>query len=148
MINKFSISLNAYQQRSGKSLKRMNQVVSHLRHKPLGVIAVLGPFNFPAHLPNGHIIPALLAGNAVIFKPSEHTPLVAEKMMKFWQQAGLSPGVLNLLQGDKETAQQIIKQPIDGLFFTGSYATGQFLNKRFAAKPEMMLALEMGGNNP
>jgi hypothetical protein len=59
-----------------------------LRHKPHGVLAVLGPYNFPAHLPNGHIVPALLAGNAVVFKPSELTPAVAEFMAACWRWRG------------------------------------------------------------
>jgi succinylglutamic semialdehyde dehydrogenase len=120
-----------------------------LRHKPHGVVAVFGPYNFPGHLPNGHIVPALLAGNSVLFKPSELTPKVAELTVKCWIEAGLPAGVLNLLQGARETGIALAANPgIDGLFFTGSSRTGNHLHQQFAGRPDKILALEMGGNNP
>lgn len=120
-----------------------------VRHRPHGVVAVFGPFNFPGHLPNGHIVPALLAGNTVVFKPSELTPLVAQKTVACWQAAGLPPGVINLIQGGRETGSSLAAHPaIDGLFFTGSPATGKALHRQFAGQPGKILALEMGGNNP
>lgn len=120
-----------------------------LRHKPHGVVAVFGPYNFPGHLPNGHIVPALLAGNCVLFKPSELTPKVAELTVKCWIEAGLPEGVLSLLQGGRETGVALAGHPgIDGLFFTGSSRTGNLLHAQFAGRPDKILALEMGGNNP
>ena len=99
--------------------------VAKLRHKPHGVVAVFGPYNFPGHLPNGHIVPALIAGNTIVFKPSDLTPLVAEETVKLWHQAGLPAGVLNLVQGKVETGKALASHPlIDGLFFTGSSNTG------------------------
>ncbi|MDT9150908.1 aldehyde dehydrogenase family protein, partial [Escherichia coli] len=87
-----------------------------LRHKPHGVVAVFGPYNFPGHLPNGHIVPALLAGNAVVFKPSELTPKVAELTVKCWIEAGLPAGVLNLVQGARDTGVALASNDgIDGL---------------------------------
>ena len=75
--NKVEISITAYAERTGqKKLDSALQGSAALRHKPHGVMAVLGPYNFPAHLPNGHIVPALIAGNVVVFKPSEKTPAV------------------------------------------------------------------------
>jgi succinylglutamic semialdehyde dehydrogenase len=113
------------------------------------VVAVFGPYNFPGHLPNGHIVPALLAGNTVIFKPSELTPRVAELTVQCWIEAGLPAGVLNLVQGARETGVALAGHPdIDGLFFTGSSRTGNLLHSQFAGHPEKILALEMGGNNP
>ncbi len=89
-----------------------------LRHRPHGVLAVFGPYNFPGHLPNGHIVPALLAGNTIIFKPSELTPWSGEAVMRLWQQAGLPPGVLNLVQGGRETGQALSAlEDLDGLLF-------------------------------
>ncbi|MBN0872362.1 aldehyde dehydrogenase family protein, partial [Pseudomonas aeruginosa] len=96
-----------------------------LRHKPHGVMAVFGPYNFPGHLPNGHIIPALIAGNTIVFKPSELTPATAEMTVQLWQQAGIPDGAINLLQGGKATGQALLEnRDIDGVLFTGSAAAG------------------------
>lgn len=149
MINKGAISLEAYKQRCEETIRIQPQGRLITRHRPHGATAVLGPYNFPGHLPNGHIMPALLAGNTVVFKPSELTPLVAEETFYLWQQAGLPPGVLNLIQGGRKTGQALIEQRgLQGLFFTGSLETGQFLSQSFAKEPWKILALEMGGNNP
>ena len=110
---------------------------------------MLGPFNFPAHLPNGHIVPAMLAGNTIVFKPSEQAPAVGAWMMQKWLEAGLPDGVLNLVQGGRDVGQAITgNSELDGLFFTGSSAAGAALNQTLAANPGRILALEMGGNNP
>lgn len=149
MINKMGISLEAYGRRCAGMIRDQPLARSITRHRPHGVLAVFGPYNFPAHLPNGHIIPALLAGNTVIFKPSELTPLVAEKTLQYWQKAGLPEGVLNLVQGGAETGQALTHHPdIQGILFTGSYQTGVLLSQLFASQPNKILALEMGGNNP
>jgi succinylglutamic semialdehyde dehydrogenase len=149
MIGKIDISIRAYQERTGEKQQPMPQGQSFLRHKPHGVVAVFGPYNFPGHLPNGHIVPALLAGNTVVFKPSEMTPKVAETTLQLWQQAGLPAGVLNLVQGEVETGKAVAAHPeLDGLFFTGSSRTGHYLHQQFAGRPDKILALEMGGNNP
>lgn len=148
MIGKVAISLQAYQVRTGTSQTAMADGMSVLRHRPHGVLAVFGPYNFPGHLPNGHIVPALLAGNTVVFKPSELTPLTAEETVKLWQLAGLPDGVINLVQGGRETGEALAAQPdIDGLLFTGSANTGYHLHRQLAGQPEKILALEMGGNN-
>ena len=149
MIGKIDISVRAYQERTGSKENPMPQGRAFIRHKPHGVVAVFGPYNFPGHLPNGHIVPALLAGNAVIFKPSELTPKVAEDTVKLWQQAGIPAGVLSLLQGEVDTGKAIAAhEGVDGIFFTGSSRTGHYLHQQFAGRPDKILALEMGGNNP
>ncbi|TKB43958.1 succinylglutamate-semialdehyde dehydrogenase [Thalassotalea mangrovi] len=149
MIGKVGISVKAYQERTGTVENPMPGAKAFIRHKPHGVVAVFGPYNFPGHLPNGHIVPALLAGNTIVFKPSELTPKVAEETMKLWQQAGLPEGVINLVQGEVETGKALASHPgIDGLFFTGSSTTGHLLHEQFAGQPGKILALEMGGNNP
>ncbi|WP_371193751.1 succinylglutamate-semialdehyde dehydrogenase [Glaciecola sp. SC05] len=149
MIGKASISERAYHERTGTVENPMPAGRAVLRHRPHGVVAVFGPYNFPGHLPNGHIIPALLAGNTVVFKPSDLTPLVAEYTVKLWQQAGLPNGVLNLVQGQVDTGKALAGHAhIDGLFFTGSSNTGKLLHEQFAGNPGKILALEMGGNNP
>ncbi|KIQ02610.1 MULTISPECIES: succinylglutamate-semialdehyde dehydrogenase [Pseudomonas] len=146
MIGKVAISVQSHAERTGHKQGVQGSV---LRHKPHGVIAVFGPYNFPGHLPNGHIVPALLAGNCVVFKPSEQTPKVAELTLECWIEAGLPAGVLNLLQGARETGAALAAHPgIDGLFFTGSSRTGNLLHAQFGGHPETILALEMGGNNP
>ncbi|MBY7974473.1 succinylglutamate-semialdehyde dehydrogenase [Vibrio fluvialis] len=149
MAGKIAISIRAYHDRTGETVREAagNQIV--LRHRPLGVMAAFGPYNFPGHLPNGHIVPALLAGNTVVFKPSEQTPWTGEVAMKLWEEAGLPKGVLNLVQGGKETGIALAQSKgIDGLLFTGSANTGHLLHRQFAGQPGKMLALEMGGNNP
>ncbi|WP_137817403.1 succinylglutamate-semialdehyde dehydrogenase [Pseudomonas sp. 2FG] len=149
MVNKVAISIQSYRERTGEKSGPLADATAVLRHKPHGVVAVFGPYNFPGHLPNGHIVPALLAGNAVIFKPSELTPKVAELTVRCWIEAGLPAGVLNLLQGARETGVALAGNPgIDGLFFTGSSRTGNLLHQQFAGRPDKILALEMGGNNP
>ena len=149
MINKIAISVKAYHTRTGEQHTEMPDGAATLRHRPHGVLAVFGPYNFPGHLPNGHIVPALLAGNTVIFKPSELTPLTGEAVIKLWEQAGLPPGVVNLVQGGRETGQALSAlSDIDGLLFTGSAGTGYQLHRQLAGQPEKILALEMGGNNP
>lgn len=149
MVNKVSISIQSYRERTGEKSGPLADATAVLRHKPHGVVAVFGPYNFPGHLPNGHIVPALLAGNAVVFKPSELTPKVAELTVQCWIEAGLPAGVLNLVQGGRETGVALAGNPgIDGLFFTGSSRTGNLLHQQFAGRPDKILALEMGGNNP
>jgi len=138
----------AYHERTGEKAKDAMGGQAVLRHKPHGVLAIFAPYNFPAHLANGHIIPALLAGNTLVLKPSELTPVVPEWMVKAWETTGLPKGVLNLVQGEKDTGIALAGAAIDGLLFTGSTATGKALHKQFAGRPEIMLALEMGGNNP
>lgn len=149
MIGKIEISINAYNERTATHETDIAAGHAVLRHRPHGVVAVFGPYNFPGHLPNGHIVPALLAGNCVVFKPSELTPMVAEETLKLWHLAGIPAGVLNLVQGEKETGIALAgHDQIDGLFFTGSSGTGQMIHQQLGGQPNKILALEMGGNNP
>ncbi len=140
MCAKIDISIEAQEARCG--------TYPHYHHRPIGTLGILGPFNFPGHLPNGHIVPALLAGNNVIFKPSEHTPRTGEAMCELWKEAGLEEGRLTLIQGGAEVGEELARSDIDGLLFTGSRDVGLKLSRIFAQTPEKMLALEMGGNNP
>lgn len=149
MIGKVGISEKAYHERTGTVENGMPVGKAFIRHKAHGVVAVFGPYNFPGHLPNGHIVPALLAGNTVVFKPSDLTPVVAEKTVELWEKAGLPAGVLNMVQGEVETGKALASHSgLDGLFFTGSSRTGKILHEQFAGHPGKILALEMGGNNP
>jgi len=116
---------------------------------PRGVLAVLGPFNFPAHLPNGHIVPALATGNAVVFKPSDQTPAVGAWMGSLWQRAGLPEGLLEIVHGGPETGRALaVDADVDGVLFTGSWAVGRALSLATQDQPGKLLALELGGSNP
>lgn len=148
MIGKIDISIAAYDERTGVKETAMPFGRAVLRHRAHGVMAVLGPFNFPGHLPNGHIVPALLAGDTVVFKPSEETPLAGQLMVEALEAADLPTGVVNLVQGGRETGAALIDQPIDGLLFTGSAGAGAHFRRHFADRPDVILALELGGNNP
>ncbi len=148
MAGKVDVSIRAHAERTGEREAQTAFGRAVLRHKPHGVAAVLGPFNFPGHLPNGHIVPALLAGDTVVFKPSEETPLTGQLMVEALEAAGVPSGVVNMVQGGRETGAALIDQPIDGLYFTGSAAAGQVFRRKFADDPHVVLALELGGNNP
>ena len=148
VIAKINLSIQAYHERTGDKETPTADANNHLRFKPHGVVVVLGAFNFPAHLSNGHIVPALIAGNTIIYKPSELTPAVAAFIVRCWQKAGLPTGVLNLVQGGADCAKKLLNQDIQGVYFTGSYKTGVQINQFFSDRPEVILALEMGGNNP
>ena len=149
MIGKVAISILAYHERRRETSSEAAGVLSATRYKPFGVMAVIGPFNMPGHLPNGHIVPALLAGNTVIFKPSELTPLVGQKMAELWSAPNLPKGVFQIVQGGRETGAALVRHPgIDGVLFTGSVAGGLAISRTLLDQPGKIVALEMGGNNP
>ena len=150
VVGKVEISIRAYAERTAqRKLDNAMLGTASLRHKPHGVMAVLGPYNFPAHLPNGHIVPALIAGNAIIFKPSEKTPATGELLVQCFHQAGIPASVVQVLIGGPEEGQALVAHDgVDGVLFTGSAHVGIAINRRLAARPDKIVALEMGGNNP
>jgi succinylglutamic semialdehyde dehydrogenase len=150
VMNKVEISVKAYMERTPqRRLEGSLGAKTAVRHKPHGVLAVLGPYNFPAHLPNGHIVPALLAGNAIVFKPSEKTPATGEMLVSLFHAAGVPTGVVRLVIGGPDEGKALAAHAgIDGLLFTGSAATGVALSRLYAERPGKILALELGGNNP
>jgi succinylglutamic semialdehyde dehydrogenase len=148
MAGKVDISIRAYDERTGERTAETGFGHATLRHRPHGVAAVLGPFNFPGHLPNGHIVPALLAGDTVVFKPSEETPLIGQLMAEAFAEADLPAGVVNVVQGGRDTGAALLDSGIDALMFTGSGAAGAHFRRKFADDPHVILALELGGNNP
>lgn len=148
--NKIDITLNHSLKliEEGRIANALPGVDGVVRHKARGVMAVLGPFNFPAHLPNGHIIPALIAGNTVVFKPSEQTPAVGQYMAELIAKADLPPGVFNLVQGDGEAGRKLsANEHVDGILFTGSYEVGLKIKQETMNHYWKILALEMGGKN-
>lgn len=150
VMNKVEISITAFADRTGqKRLDSALQGTAAVRHKPHGVMVVLGPYNFPAHLPNGHIVPALIAGNVVIFKPSEKTPAVGQLLIECFTKAGISSDVVQFFVGGPDEGKALVAhRGIDGVLFTGSAQAGIAINKRLASNPGKIVALEMGGNNP
>lgn len=150
VIAKVDISITAYAERTGS--KRLDSALSgsaSIKHKPHGVMAVLGPYNFPAHLPNGHIVPALIAGNTVVFKPSEKTPAVGQMLVECFHAANFPKGVVNCLIGGPAEGKALVEHPdVCGVLFTGSARAGIAINRRLADNPGKIVALEMGGNNP
>ncbi len=119
-----------------------------IRFKPRGVMLVVGPFNFPAHLPNGHIVPALLSGNSIVYKPSEKTPATAQLMAECIHEAGFPEGVFNLVHGAVEVSKKLTKhEGVDGVLFTGSYDVGLQIKEQTLSQYWKLLALEMGGKN-
>jgi len=124
------------------------QVEGVIRYRSRGVMAVVGPFNFPAHLPNGHIIPALISGNTIVYKPSEQTPAVAQLYTQLVERAGFPEGVFNLVYGEAETGRRLISHElVDGVLFTGSYEVGLKIKQETLTHYWKILALEMGGKN-
>lgn len=148
-IAKIDLSITAYRERCPTKEGEAANGKTLLHHLPYGVMGVLGPYNFPLHLPNGHIVPAILAGNCVVFKPSEYTPSISVLMIQCWEEAGVPKGVLNLVQGKGEVGKALVSHPeLDGLLFTGSAATGKQILSSLIETPGKLIALEMGGNNP
>lgn len=149
MIGKIGVSAEAYGDRCGIKTADIAGNRAVTRFKPHGVMVVFGPFNFPGHLPNGHIVPALLAGNTVVFKPSRQAALVGRKMTELWESVGIPAGVINMVQGGRHTGAALTgNSRVNGVLFTGSAAVGKAIHRALAGRPEVLLALEMGGNNP
>jgi succinylglutamic semialdehyde dehydrogenase len=146
---KIAISIRAHEERTGESESETGGVRTAIRHKPHGVMAVIGPFNFPLHLPNGHIAPALLAGDVVLFKPSEKTPACGVKLVELWREAGAPEGVVQVLPGLGQTGQALVgHEGVDGVLFTGGVTAGRAIHQALADHPNKIVALELGGNNP
>ena len=149
VVARVETAIRAYAERSAqRKLDGALQGVSAVRHKPHGVLAVLGPWNLPALAPIGHIVPALIAGNAVIVKPSEKAPATGELLVRCFHQAGIPATVVQFLAGGPAQGQALAAHDgLDGVLLTGSAQTGIALNRMLAARPDRILALEMGGNN-
>jgi succinylglutamic semialdehyde dehydrogenase len=150
MINKIDITLEHSMKlvQDERIDNALPGVPGFVRHRSRGVMAVLGPFNFPGHLPNGHIIPALATGNTIVFKPSEMTPAVGQLMAQMFHEAQFPPGVFNMVQGLIETGKRLVSdENVDGILFTGSYETGQKIKQATFEHHWKILALEMGGKN-
>lgn len=149
VVGKVTNSIEALLKRRWTTTEQIGAYVAVTRFRPHGVMLVLGPFNLPAHLPGAHIVPALLAGNTIVFKPSELAPAVGQWLASVWLEAGLPRGVLSLIHGAAPVAIHAVSNPqVDGVLFTGSQRAGVSLHRALAGQPQKVLALELGGNNP
>src|ERR1043166_686076 len=120
---------------------------SRIIYRPLGVIGIISPWNFPLATPADEVVMALMAGNAVVLKPSELTPLIALKLGDIFKRAGLADGLLEILTGDGSTGSALIDARVDKIMFTGSVATGRRVAEA-AAKYLTPVVLELGGKDP
>jgi succinylglutamic semialdehyde dehydrogenase len=150
VIARVEVAVRAYAERTAqRRLDSALQGSAALRHKPHGVIAVITPASGPASVPAGHIVPALIAGNTVVFKPSERAPATGELLVQCFHRAGISATVVQMVPGGPEQGQQLATHDgVDGVLFTGSAHVGIAINRRLAANPGKLVALELGGNNP
>ncbi|MCL5267977.1 MAG: aldehyde dehydrogenase family protein [Bacteroidetes bacterium] len=144
-----------YTSRSAKAIKDrrvhnriplMKTKKAFVRYEPYGVIGIISPWNYPLLLPLGQIIPALLTGNAVVFKPSEYTPLVGDLIAQFLWEAGIPRKIFNIVQGGGDVGAALLSSKINKMFFTGSTTTGKKISE-LAAKTLMPLSLELGGKD-
>lgn len=127
--------------------KRLSSLQAEQRFHPLGVVGIIGPFNYPLHLLHAHVVPALVAGNTVVLKPSERTPLSAQLYVEAFEEAGLS-SVINMVQGGGEVGAALVAAcEVTGLVFTGSWHVGHLIRQAAVSRPELLVALEMGGQN-
>ncbi len=118
------------------------------RYRPLGIFAVIGSCASPGLLPSGHLVAALLAGNAVVFKPSERAPLTGQFLAECFHEAALPRGVVNLVQGEKELGRRlVVHEGVDGILFSGSYEVGTRIKQDTLQQHWKLLVLEMGGKN-
>jgi succinylglutamic semialdehyde dehydrogenase len=149
MVSKVAITLEEGLGLVGdRSFELSPTMVGRWRAHPRGVLAVLGPFNFPGHLLHGWVVPALACGNTVVAKPSERTPAVGQLYAELVAEAGLPPGVFNLIQGDGDQGARLAAHPeVDGVLFTGSWAVGRQILEATLDQPSKLVALEMGGKN-
>ena len=148
-INKIDLTFKSYNEKLESLIEPNSMQNFGLSIKPLGLLCVLGPFNFPVHLPMGHIIPAILSGNCVILKPSEYVMGVTKLLVSYINQVESLKGVVNVIYGGANQAKFLLSfSEINGVLFTGSYTTAQQISKQISNRPEMLFAMECGGNNP
>ncbi len=147
IIGKVEPCIDAYKTRCSDIVIEKGTAKGITRFRPLGVMLIIGPYNYPMHMTNGQIMAGLIAGNTIVLKPSDKAPLCATKIMECWQKAGLPDGVINMVQGNGETVKNIIEnRDVNGVYFTGSYKVGQIISN--LCSTNQLCALEMGGDGP
>jgi len=150
VIARVDKAVGAFSERTGqRRLEGALGARTALRHKPHGVLAVITPHVLPAQVPASHIIPALIAGNGVLFKPSEKTAATGAMLTALLHDAGVPEELLRCVVGGQQAGQALIAHPdVDGILFTGAPQTGLALAHALANRPDRLLTLDMGGNNP
>src|ERR671923_1320685 len=119
-----------------------------MRRKPWGVAAVITPWNFPFAVPLWMLGPSLLEGNTVVFKPSEDTPAIGQRLAELFVEAGFPPGVLNLVHGDGEVGEALVRNPdVNVVLFTGSYEVGKRIREISAGFADRIVATETGSKS-
>ena len=147
IIKKIEPCIDAYNTRCKDIIIEKNGAKGITRFMPLGVMCIIGPYNYPMHMTNGQIMAGLIAGNTIVLKPSDKAPLCATKIIECWEKTGLPSGVINMVQGGAQTVEYLVKnKDVNGIYFTGSYKVGQIINNMCSSN--QMCALEMGGDGP
>ncbi len=149
MIAKIGITLGpGMEEVRERSVELTANQLGRWRAHSRGVLSVHGPFNFPAHLVNGHVAPALATGNTIVLKPSELAPAVGQFYVELAARAGFPAGVINLVQGEGAQGAKLAEHSdVDGVLFTGSYHVGRRILEATIDQPHKLVALEMGGKN-
>ena len=150
VVDRVEIAVRGHAERCGRrKLDNALQGVIAVRHKPHGVMAVISPCSQPALAPTDNILPALIAGNCVVFKPSERAPASGERLVQCFHHAGVPQGVIGLLIGlPRHGTELALHAGVDGVLFSGTAAVGIAIARALADQPGKIVALEMGGNNP
>lgn len=138
---------NATKYLSDETMNDENGMVEKISYEPLGVICNISAWNYPYLVGVNVIIPALLAGNAVMYKPSEYATLTGLSIQRLLHEAGIPSNAFQVAVGDKETGELLLGKAFDGYFFTGSYKTGKYIYERVAAKM-VPCQCELGGKDP
>src|SRR5437764_11376517 len=129
------------------SLTHIPHKMSYLRLYPRGVIGIISPWNYPFSIPTGDAVAALMAGNGVVVKPSEFTPIILEKTRTLLEEAGLPRGLFGVVQGKGDVGAELIRSGVNMIIFTGSVATGRKVNVA-AAEQMIPCVRELGGKDP
>jgi aldehyde dehydrogenase (NAD+) len=134
---------------SGEVLaSELSEKDAFVRRKPWGVVAVITPWNFPFAVPLWMLGPSLLEGNTAVFKPSEDTPAIGQRMMELFLEAGFPAGVINLVHGDGNTGEALVRnKEVNVVLFTGSYEVGSHIQKVSADFHDRIVAAEMGSKS-
>jgi acyl-CoA reductase-like NAD-dependent aldehyde dehydrogenase len=138
---------NAQKYLGEEQMRSDTSMEERISYEPLGVICNISAWNYPWLVGVNVFVTALLAGNAVMYKPSEYATLTGLEIEKLLKNAGLPPGVFQLASGGKQVGEWLLDLPFDGYFFTGSYTTGKYIYEKCASKM-VPCQLEMGGKDP
>jgi len=149
LTGSIDLAVSAVSERAGsRRLEGAMGARQAVRHRPLGVMGVISPAAFPAKIASDQMIAALLAGNGVLFKPSEMTPATGQSLVDLMHGAGVPEDVLRCVIGGPEAGEELVADDgIDGILFTGSTPTGLAVARAAAGRPDKLISLNMGGNN-